>query len=62
MTSREVIAALKADGWTLDRVTGSHHIFRHPAKPGTVTVPHPRKDIPIGTLKSIERQTGIKLR
>jgi predicted RNA binding protein YcfA (HicA-like mRNA interferase family) len=44
-----VIAALKADGWTLDRVTGSHHIFRHPVKLGKVTVPH-RKDIPIGTL------------
>jgi predicted RNA binding protein YcfA (HicA-like mRNA interferase family) len=42
--------------------TGSHHILRHPVKPGTVTVPHPRKDIPIGTLKSIERQTGINLR
>ncbi|MBV8771539.1 MAG: type II toxin-antitoxin system HicA family toxin [Deltaproteobacteria bacterium] len=62
MTSREVIAALRTGGWSLDRVTGSHHIFRHPAKPGTVTVPHPRKHIPIGTLKSIERQTGIKLR
>jgi predicted RNA binding protein YcfA (HicA-like mRNA interferase family) len=62
VTSREVIAALNADGWMLDRVTGSHHIFRHPAKTGTMTVPQPRKDLPIGTLKSIERQTGIKLR
>ena len=62
MASRDVIAALKAEGWRLDLITGSHHIFRHPAKPGTVTVPHPRKDVPIGTLKSIERQTGIKLR
>lgn len=62
VTSREVIAALKADGWVEDRVRGSHHIFVHPTKPGIVTVPHPRKDFPIGTLKSIEKQSGLKLR
>jgi len=33
-----------------------------PTKPGRVTVPHPEKDIPIGTLCSIEKQAGIKLR
>jgi len=62
VSTREAIAALKAGGWTLDRVTASHHIFRHPGKAGAVTVPHPRKDLPMGTLKSIERQTGLKLR
>jgi predicted RNA binding protein YcfA (HicA-like mRNA interferase family) len=36
--------------------------FKHPGKSGRVTVPHPYKDLPIGTLKSIERQSGIKLR
>jgi hypothetical protein len=41
MSSRDVIAALVADGWFLDRVKGSHHQFRHPTKPGIVTVPHP---------------------
>jgi predicted RNA binding protein YcfA (HicA-like mRNA interferase family) len=30
-------------------------------KAGTVTVPHPEKDIPIGTLRSIERHSGVKL-
>jgi hypothetical protein len=40
--------------------TLSHHHFRHPTKPGTVTVPHPDKDLTIGTLKSIERQSGLK--
>jgi len=29
---------------------------------GRVTVPHPERDIPMGTLKSIERQSGLKLR
>ena len=62
MHSRQVIKALEAAGWVLARVKGSHHHFRHPTRRGTVTVPHPAKDIPAGTLKSIERQSGLKLR
>jgi predicted RNA binding protein YcfA (HicA-like mRNA interferase family) len=62
MDSRALIKALVADGWTLKRVRGSHHHYTHATKPGIVTVPHPKKDIPIGTLRSIERQAGIKLR
>lgn len=62
MTSADVIRALKRDGWTEVRVKGSHHHFRHATRPGIVTVPHPKKDIPIGTLASIERQAGTKLR
>ncbi|MGB8601760.1 MAG: type II toxin-antitoxin system HicA family toxin [Rhizomicrobium sp.] len=62
MKSRDVIDALQADGWELDSVTGSHNHFKHPVKPGKVTVPHPKKDLPIGTLKSIEKQSGLKLR
>ena len=61
MDGRTVIQRIEADGWRLERMTGSHHQFRNPSKPGTITVPHPRKDMPIGTLKSIARQTGIKL-
>jgi predicted RNA binding protein YcfA (HicA-like mRNA interferase family) len=60
--SRTVIKALEADGWRLKRVRGSHHHYTHSAKPGIVTVPHPKRDIPIGTLRSVERQAGIKLR
>lgn len=59
--SRIIIKLIEAEGWRLERVTGSHHQFRHPSRPGTVAVPHPRKDMPIGTLKSIARQTGVKL-
>lgn len=58
MHSRDVIKALRADGWCEVRVSGSHHHFRHPDKPGTVTVPHPVRDLRVGTLKSIERQSG----
>lgn len=58
MTSREVIAKLKADGWELVHVRGSHQQFKHSTKPGRVTVPHPKKDLPKGTLRSIYRQAG----
>jgi predicted RNA binding protein YcfA (HicA-like mRNA interferase family) len=53
---------LRRDGWQQIRVNGDHHIFRHPVKPGLVIVPHPVQDIPIGTLRSIERQSGLTLR
>ena len=56
MTSREIIRRLIADGWSLRNTRGSHYQFVHPEKPGRVTVKHPAKDIPIGTLRSIYRQ------
>ena len=62
MESRVVIRLLEAAGWHLVRVTGSHHHFRHPDRPGTTTIAHPVKDIPPGTLRSIERQSGVNLR
>jgi len=60
MDSRKVISILKQNGWYEIAKVGSHTQFRHPKRKGRVTVPHPKKDIPIGTLKSIERQSGIK--
>ena len=59
MQSRELIRLLKADGWQLARVRGSHHQYRHPTKPGTVTVPHPKKDLGIGLVIAIRKQAGI---
>lgn len=56
--SREVIRRLLADGWVLARTKGSHCQYRHPTKPGLVTVPHPKRDLPKGTLKSIARQAN----
>ena len=44
------------------KVTGSHYHFKHPIKKGKVTIPHPKKDIPLGTLISIEKQAQLKLR
>ena len=60
-TSREIIKMLKEDGWYLYDIEGSHHQFKHNCKKGKVTVKHPAKSIPIATLKSIERQSGLKL-
>jgi hypothetical protein len=59
-SSREVIKALIEDGWYEVRVVGSHHQYKHPTKKGTTTVKHPQKDIPLKTLKSIEKQSGLK--
>ncbi len=58
-SSREVIQMLLADGWYEVNCVGDHHQFKHPTKKGRVTVAHPRKDIPINTLRSIERQSGL---
>jgi len=62
MKNADVIAALKADRWFVVSTKGSHVQFKHAQKPGRVTVPHPKRDLPIGTLKSIERQAALKLR
>lgn len=62
MDSKDIIKRLQANGWVQVSQRGSHVHFKHPAKPGRVTVPHPRRDMPIGTLRSIEQQANIKLR
>ncbi|MEW6444683.1 MAG: type II toxin-antitoxin system HicA family toxin [Pseudomonadota bacterium] len=58
MKSADIIRRLKAEGWECVHVVGSHQQFRHPDRPGKVTVPHPRKDLPIATLRSIFKQAG----
>ena len=59
-SSREVIKIIEADGWFLVDTVGSHHQYKHPTKSGKTTVKHPQKDIPIKTLRNIEKQSGIK--
>jgi predicted RNA binding protein YcfA (HicA-like mRNA interferase family) len=61
MKFRDVIRKLEDDGWTLVRTKGSHRQFKHPRKPGTVTVAgKPGLDVPPGTLNSILKQAGLK--
>ncbi|MCR4378977.1 MAG: type II toxin-antitoxin system HicA family toxin [Rhodospirillales bacterium] len=61
MKSLDVLRCLYADGWIEVKQRGSHVQLKHPSKPGRVTVPHPKRDLPMGTLKSIEKQSGVKL-
>jgi predicted RNA binding protein YcfA (HicA-like mRNA interferase family) len=61
INSREIIKLLQKDGWYKVAQIGSHVQFKHSKKPGRVTVPHPKKDLPKGTFQSIEKQAGIKL-
>lgn len=59
MTSAELIKALKAAGWQLRNVKGSHHVFSHPDRPLNISVPHPRKDLGVGLVQQIRRKAGI---
>jgi len=58
MNSRQITKKLKAEGWILHHTKGDHHQFKHPDKPGKVTIPHPIKNLPLGTLRNIFRQAG----
>jgi predicted RNA binding protein YcfA (HicA-like mRNA interferase family) len=60
VNSRDLIRELEANGWQRVRVRGSHHQFKHPQKPGTVTLPHPKKDLGIGLVKAIRAQAGLR--
>ena len=62
MRSRDVIRISEADGWKEVARKGSHAQFRHPTKKGRVTVPDPKRDLPVGTLLSIEKQSGLRIR
>jgi predicted RNA binding protein YcfA (HicA-like mRNA interferase family) len=61
MKVREVIAVIEANGWELVRTRGSHRQYRHPAKPGLVTIAGKLSDdLAPGTLGSILKQAGLK--
>ena len=61
MKVRDVIKLLQRDGWRHVRTSGSHRQFQHSVKSGTVTVAGKLGvDVPIGTLNSILKQSGLK--
>ena len=62
MNTRDIIRTIEDAGWIHVATSGDHWQFKHPTRPGRVTVPHPKRDLPIGTLRSIEKQAGVKLR
>jgi predicted RNA binding protein YcfA (HicA-like mRNA interferase family) len=61
VNGKTVIAKLKAAGWSLDRVHGSHHILTKEGKAVPVPV-HGARDLGAGLLAAIARQTGVKLK
>ena len=61
MKVRDVLRLLENDGWQHARTKGSHRQFKHPSKPGSVTVAgKPSLDLPPGTLNSILKQAGLR--
>jgi len=52
---------IETDGWYWVQTKGSHHQYKHPTKPGLVTVPgNPGKEMAVGTLNNILKQAGLK--
>jgi predicted RNA binding protein YcfA (HicA-like mRNA interferase family) len=61
MKFRDIVKLIEQDGWYWKRTSGSHCIYKHPEKPGTVVIAyHGAKDVPDGTLKSILKQAGLE--
>lgn len=60
MDSKELIKIIESDGWMLKSIKGSHHHYVHPSKKGKVTIPHPKKHLPKGTVNNILKQAGLK--
>jgi predicted RNA binding protein YcfA (HicA-like mRNA interferase family) len=61
MKVRDVLRLLADDGWVQVSQRGSHRQFKHPDKPGKVTVPGQMSDdLPTGTLRSVLRQAGLE--
>ncbi|HET7089174.1 MAG TPA: type II toxin-antitoxin system HicA family toxin [Anaerolineae bacterium] len=61
MKVRDVIQIIESDGWYLVVTKGSHRQYRHPTKPGRVTIAgHPSHDLAPGTLNSIFKQAQVE--
>jgi predicted RNA binding protein YcfA (HicA-like mRNA interferase family) len=59
MKSADLVGELRRNGWVLDRIRGSHHVFKHPDQPGHLVVPHPKKALGKGLVAAIRKQAGI---
>ena len=62
MDSAQIIKKIKKDGWYKVAQKGSHIQFKHPYKRGRVTIKHPVKDVTMDNIKSMEKQSGVKLK
>jgi predicted RNA binding protein YcfA (HicA-like mRNA interferase family) len=59
MNAADIIRELKAAGWALGRVRGSHHLFKHPNRPDHVVVLHSKKDLGTGLVAAMRKQAGL---
>jgi predicted RNA binding protein YcfA (HicA-like mRNA interferase family) len=59
--SRDIKRRLEQDGWLLERVSGSHHVFKHPVNKETIVLPHPRKDLGRGLVRAIYKQAKWRI-
>lgn len=57
--STDLIKVIEAHGWVLHRTKGSHHTFKKEGVRGIITIPHPKKDLPIGITKAILKGAGV---
>jgi predicted RNA binding protein YcfA (HicA-like mRNA interferase family) len=63
MKVREVIRLIEADGWVRVQMRGDHRQYKHPTKPGRVTIAgHPSDDVHPKTLQSMLTQAGLRRR
>ena len=62
MSSKELIKQLNKLGWQEVRIKGSHHQFKHPNKDYLITVPHPKRDLPIGDGTKDIKTSGLEIK
>jgi predicted RNA binding protein YcfA (HicA-like mRNA interferase family) len=56
--SRDIKRRREHDGWILERIVGSHHVFKHPWSRATIVLPHPKKDLGRGLVRNIYKRAG----
>ena len=62
MTSSDLIRDVHRAEWRLDRVYGSHHVYKYPDRPEIVVGPHSKKDLELesGLVKVVRNQAGVQ--
>ena len=55
-SSSDIKRRFERDGWRVERVRGSHHVFKHPRSRETIVLPHPKKDLGPGLVRAIYKQ------
>jgi predicted RNA binding protein YcfA (HicA-like mRNA interferase family) len=59
-SSRDIKRRLEKEGWVLERIAGSHHVFKHPQSAETIVLPHPKKDLGAGLVSAIYKKANWK--